>query len=300
ALAALVFVLQSVSFRRAWQSRSIPAFYAFAMAVMYVLALGPSPTLFGRPIFYEPPYAWLMRLPGFDVLRVPARFAMLAVLCQSMLVGLARATQSRRATVRPREQGVWLGVACAALLADGWVRLTVVAPSPPAPADWGNAAAILELPAGRPELDFPAIYHGMFHGRPIVNGYSGYAPPHYIPLAHALRDRHYEAIGELAAFGPIAVAIDNASVQSAEAVEGMGRLQRIERRTAPPGWTLFHAPQQTLARTPSGSPVPLTRIEPNRQPHDVSHLIDGTVESAWGSGAEQRGDEVITIDLGTA
>jgi len=300
ALAAVVFVLQTASFRLAWQRQSVPAFYAFAMVVLYVLALGPSPTLLGRAILYQPPYAWLMRLPGFDVLRVPARFAMLAVLCQSMLIGLALAAWSRRATVRPPVRSVWLAAACAALLLDGWVRLTVVSPPPPMPADWGKAAAVLELPVGQPEFDFPAIYHGMRHGRPIVNGYSGYAPPHYLPLAHALRDGHFEAIDELAAFGPIGVAIDGASARSADAVEAIARLQGVERRGAPAGWTLFYAPQRPLARTAGGSPVPLTRVEANRQPQDVTRLMDGTVESAWGSGADQRGDEIVTIDLGVA
>jgi hypothetical protein len=300
AIAAVVFLLQTASFRRAWRGRSIVGFYAFAMVVLYVLALGPTPTLLGRPIFYEPPYAWLMRLPGFDVLRVPARFAMLAVLCQSMLVALALASLSRRAILRPQTQRIWLAAACAALLADGWVRLPVVAPPPPGPAELENAAAVLELPAGQPELDFPAIYHGMFHGRPIVNGYSGYAPPHYLPLAHALRDGHYEAIEELAAFGPIAVAVATSSPRAAEALDAIPRLPQVERRSGPTGWTLFQAPQQALVRTAGGSPVPLTRVEPNRQPQDVARLMDGTVASAWGSGADQRGDEVITIDLGAA
>jgi hypothetical protein len=301
ALAAFAFLVQTAWFRRAWRTRSIPAFYALAMAAMYVLALGPTPTLLGRQIFYQPPYAWLMRLPGFDVLRVPARFAMLAVLCQSMLVALVLATRSRRAVkVASRGQRGWLVVACLALLADGWVRLTVVPPPPALPVDWGSAAAVLELPAGRPELDFPAIYHGMFHGRPIVNGYSGYAPPHYVPLAHALRDGHYDAVGELAAFGPIAVAVSDASTQSSDIVARIAALPRIERRNAPAGWTLFQVPRQAFARTPGGTPLPLARVDPNRQPQDVGRLMDGTVESAWGSGMEQRGDEAITIDLGGA
>jgi hypothetical protein len=225
---------------------------------------------------------------------------MLAVLCQSMLVAQVLATRSLRANSASRLQSGWLAVACLALLADGWVRLTVVPPPPPAAADWGSVAAILEVPAGRPELDFPAIYHGMFHGRPIVNGYSGYAPPHYLPLAHALRDGHYEAITELAAFGPIAVAVDDASPQSGDAVARIAKLPRIERRYAPPGWTLFHVPQQALARLPDGAAVPLARVDPNRQGQDVARLMDGTVASAWASGAEQRGDEVITIDVGSA
>jgi hypothetical protein len=302
-LAALVVVFQTAAFRRAWRARSIVVFYALATAAMYVLALGPNPTLVGHPVFYQAPYAWLMRLPGFDVLRVPARFAMLAVLCQSMVVAfvlVGRRGGASGASAQPKAHRAWLAVVSAVLLADGWVRLTVVPPPPRISADWGSAAAVLELPAGRPELDFPAIYNGMFHGRPIVNGYSGYAPPHYVPLADALRDGHFEAISELAAFGPIAIAVNDAGTQSAAAVERIAKLPRIERRNGPPGWTLFDAPREALARTAGGTPVPLVSVQPNRQAQDVTRLMDGTVESAWGSGAEQRGDEVIAIDLGAA
>ena len=89
-------------------------FYVVAMAAAYVLALGPEPRLFGRPMLYEPPYAWLMWLPGFATLRVPARFAMLGVLCQSMLLAIVVA----------RLSAVWrkplmLAAICAAVLADG-------------------------------------------------------------------------------------------------------------------------------------------------------------------------------------
>src|SRR3954470_7528358 len=297
-LAAAACLVQTPAFTRAWRTRSVFAFYAIAMLVMYVLALGPSPTFFGRPLLYEPPYAWLMRLPGFDVMRVPARFAMMAVLCQSTLVAIVLAR--RFGSAKPRASGRTLVVACvcAVLLADGWVRLVVVPPPPAGPADWGEPAAVLELPAGRPELAFPAIYHGMFHGRPIVNGYSGYAPPHYIPLAHALRDGRYEAIAEIAAFGPIAVAIDDTTAASAETARGIEQLRGIERRTAPHGWTLFRVPRQPLRRAAApGPPIAFTHVTANRQPQDVERLSDGNLESAWGSGAAQSGDEVVTIEL---
>jgi hypothetical protein len=296
--AALAVLVQTPAFARAWRTHSVPAFYLISMLLMYVLALGPSPTLFGRPLLYQPPYAWLMRLPGFDVMRVPARFAMMAVLCQSMLVAIVLARWLEKARARATVQVLAVACVCAMLLADGWVRLTVVPLPSPAPDDWDDAAAVLELPAGKPELDFPAIYHGMFHGRPIVNGYSGYAPPHYIPLAHALRDGRYEAIEEIAAFGRIAVAIDNASAGSAETAHAIERLPGIERRTAPPGWTLFVVPRQPLRRAAApGAPIALVRVEANRQRQDVQRLSDGSVESAWGSGAAQSGDEVITIEL---
>src|SRR3954465_12589166 len=89
AAAAILFAASSPLWRTAWRERSVPMFYVAAMAAMYVLALGPAPLAWGHPVLYEPPYAWLMRLPGIEELRVPARFAMLGVLCSSTLLAIA-------------------------------------------------------------------------------------------------------------------------------------------------------------------------------------------------------------------
>ena len=43
----------------------------------------------GRPGAWLRPYRWLALFPGYDGLRVPARFAMLATLCLSIAAGLA-------------------------------------------------------------------------------------------------------------------------------------------------------------------------------------------------------------------
>ena len=64
-------------------------FYVLAMLLMYILSMGPEPRFLGTPFMYRAPYSWLMRLPGFDAIRAPARFAMLAVLCLSVAAGLS-------------------------------------------------------------------------------------------------------------------------------------------------------------------------------------------------------------------
>lgn len=44
----------------------------------------------------------------------------------------------------------------------------------------------------------------------------------------------------------------------------------------------------------------LTVVSANRHGEDVRRLVDGTVETAWGSGNSQIGDEVLAVDLGSA
>ena len=65
--------------------------------LMYLLCFGPQPRFLGVPFMYRAPYSWLMALPGYDAVRVPARFAMLAALCLSVVAALAFARLTRRA-----------------------------------------------------------------------------------------------------------------------------------------------------------------------------------------------------------
>src|SRR5205085_7442065 len=69
--------------------RSPLPFYALAAFAMWVFALGPDPEFFRHRALYQAPYGWLMRLPGFDGLRVPARFWMMSLVCLSVLAALA-------------------------------------------------------------------------------------------------------------------------------------------------------------------------------------------------------------------
>jgi hypothetical protein len=279
---------------------------------MYVLALGPEPTVARYPLLYEAPYTWLMRLPGFDVLRVPARFAMAAVLCQSVLVALAvRSLESskargHRADARDgrapapaaRSGRAAAALVCLGLLLDGWIGVPVVAAPSSGPLAFTGADAVLHLPAGTPEDDFPAIYRAMRHGLPIVNGYSGYAPPHYIPLAHAIRDGHYGAVAMVAAFGRIAVTAD---LSSPAAVE---RLRAIEAAVSggpshqSSGALSFVVDRLPLEPVRAGDPVRIAHIEANRHAAEVGRMLDGRVDTAWGSGAAQGGGETVVVDLG--
>ena len=42
------------------------------------------------------------------------------------------------------------------------------------------------------------MYRGMSHGRPVVNGYSGWVPPHYVQVQADLRNGLREVAGGLA------------------------------------------------------------------------------------------------------
>jgi hypothetical protein len=188
-----------------WRRRSPVAFYAFAACLMFVLALGPTPRVFGVPIFYKAPYAWLMRLPGGGSFRVPARFEMLVVLCLAATAALTYAwlTQSRR----PR----WLlGTLAVLIVLDGWMPKLKVASVPP-PIDFSKLPAgipVLQLPADNLFTDAAAMLQSTQHRHPLVNGYSGYLPPHYFLMQQGLAKYDPDVVQVLREFGDIAVMVD--------------------------------------------------------------------------------------------
>ncbi len=193
---------------RAYRRASCFGFYATAAAGMWLLSLGPSPKLMGLPVLYEAPYAWLLLLPGFEELRVPARFAMPMTLCLSMAAAL---TVARFAEWRPRRSRLLLCLALGGALWDGWLGGLSLEPLPREAPDLGAwralGPAVLELPLGG-EQDRVALFRGMSHGLPVVNGYSGYEPPHYEALRLALKARADDTLTRLTSRGPLVVIVE--------------------------------------------------------------------------------------------
>ncbi len=217
---ALVLLASAGIVRRQPRSEPPPArpallFYALAAGLMGALALGPRSA--GSPAMLHP-YSLLAPLPGFDALRVPARFAMLATLCLSAAAGIAAA----RLSPRRRSAFVAFGVLVAGgTLVDGWMRpLPLALPPGRVELPGVNGAAVIELPLGDAAIDTAAMYRAMFHRLPLVNGYSGHTPPHYAILSIALRRGDPSALTELARGRPLIVLVNGAR----DGHEAMGRL----------------------------------------------------------------------------
>src|SRR5262249_49416657 len=108
----------------AYRRRSVTAFYLLAAFVTWIFALGPNPTLMDHRFLYRAPYSWLMLLPGFEGLRVPARFWTMTLVCLSVTGALAvhRLEGSARRAI--------VSLAVAGLLIDGWPKRFVVVTAP--------------------------------------------------------------------------------------------------------------------------------------------------------------------------
>lgn len=302
-IAALLFAawaLTSQPIRRARQARSALTFYALAAVAMGILGLGPTARLAGERALYKAPYSWLMLLPGFaDGFRAPARFAMLTGLCLSVAAALAFVRLTIRAT--PGVRGALTAVAAAGILIDGWIDPFGLEAPPPAlivPAEIPADAAVFELPSGVFE-DAAAMYRATRHGRPVVNGLSGYAPPHYGALQSATRDEDTGALEVIAVSRPVAVFVRKQSdaARAASRLPLQSRARHVASTATHEVFLIDAAPRRPAPMPDGQHTLPIASVEASTQPDWVDRLADGNRRTAWISDGPQRGGEALTITL---
>jgi hypothetical protein len=281
--------------REALARRSPLVFYVAATIVVAILCFGPVVRVGDEAILSPAPYGWLMALPGFGELRVPTQIKMIAILCLAVAAGLAYARLDR---LRPRIRTTVFSVAAAGLLLDGWF---LGARTADAPAFWpeveaaGRSEPILELPIG-PDWDFTATFRAAAHRRRVLNGVSGYDPPHYHALVTGLQARDPAMLAAIASLGPFDIVVTRAA-------DPDGALQRYAASaqgavlTADDGaHVLYRIP--AAPRQPDMGPVlPIARVEAVRHPADWALTHDGRADTGWGD-HPQKPDGWIVIDLG--
>ena len=171
---------------------------AVLLLLAVVLSWGPRPVSAGRFLGFTGPYYWLYEyVPGFDGLRVPARFAMIASLFLTILAGYGLAILDRRrhgARLTAIAGVLFLLEAAAVPITIGrhWSDPGVAPPDPyvttaaDAPAVYHHLAnlppdiVVAELPFGYPSWELRYVFYSSVHQRRLVNGYSGGFPLSYV------------------------------------------------------------------------------------------------------------------------
>ena len=211
---ALVLAVSTDVRRRlgAWLASPV-AVLLLVTILAIVMSFGPDIHSRGRQIaewsLYEPLYR---HVPGFDGLRVPARFG--------MIVALGLAALGAYGVRRPRSAVIVGALIVIESLAiplpinenDTNYKQAHLAPLPgrvSAPdvaalyqfiAGLPEPCAIVELPLGEPAFDVRYVFYSTLHWKRIVNGYSGGAPVEYETLNSSLQeaierpDRAWQAI----------------------------------------------------------------------------------------------------------
>jgi hypothetical protein len=154
---------------------------------------------------------------------------------------------------RSRLRAAACAIAAVGIALDGWMR-PLGSSVPPGrvelPAIAG--AAVLELPPDDANVNVRAMYRSMHHGRPVVNGHSGYIPHHFAILGYSLRRGDPSAIVELARGRPLLIAVsglhdsDGSQRQLVESIPG------VERHGLSGAGTLYVLAAQPRRRTPEG------------------------------------------------
>jgi hypothetical protein len=184
-----------------------------ALIASVLLAFGPEIQWHGKTIATGP-YAWLYHyVPGFDGVRVPARFLTLTTLFAAILAGLGAASLVDR---WPRAGVAIVGIGIVCILTESWAvplgsnqRLfmehydlaprhlasaSTLGPVYNAVRDLPDATLLAEFPFGAPPFDIQTVFYAGFHRKRVINGYSGFFP--------ALFNKRMETIG----WNPVATA----------------------------------------------------------------------------------------------
>lgn len=298
---AILLLMTSARVRRAYSRRSVLGFYVVAAFVMWLFSLGPAPTMMGEPLMDRGPYALLMNLPGFNSLRVPARFWMISVLCLSVAGAiifdrLGSRFRTARATLA--------GLAVLGVLGDVWVSKFPLAPvteswmpqacAPPP----GSEGAVMDLPLGEILPDLRAMYRSISHGRPTVNGYSGYFPPHYTALRFGLALRDRDVLTQLAAHGLEYVVIHRGHRSEREMRRYVAGYEGAELMCAGPTLALFRIKKGESGQR-TGKPISIASLHANVNGDLVGLTIDRDLNTRWMTGPQAVG-MMFEIDLGTS
>ena len=175
-------LLEAVREWRRSHVRDGKAFYAvLALATLWLSA--------GAPIG---PWPWLYSLPGFNFIRVPARFTILSLLALGILAGFGFERLASRAGRRAR---AWASLAVAGALAAEFAMM----PLPTVPyrldipaidrwlATLPGPFVIAELPFSGERDHTTYMLHSTAHWQPTVNGYTGFRSPLHEELYPVVR-----------------------------------------------------------------------------------------------------------------
>lgn len=300
-LLLLILALTSPLVLAARRRRSAFAFYVIGLFLLWFLSLGPFPRADGVRVLSHAPYDWLMALPGFSSLRVPARLWMFAVLCLSAAASLAIAR-----TVPPasRIRFAVVGLLGLGVVSDTWVSHLPTAPVPARSLALEATAAgpVLELPLGWRDADLAAMFRSMYHHQPVLNGMSGYGSPSYAALAHGLNTFDPDMLRRLASLGVRHVLIDRRADPEGVCVTYVKQYHGVHKVGQDGELELYELPER-FERAPFlevedfGQPLAIAGVTASVNVDMLVNLFDGDRWTRWHSGPQQPGHE-LQIDLG--
>lgn len=270
-------------------------FYILAAMATWALALGPT-TKFMGALGVEGPYRLLLSLPGFDSLRVPARFWLMTTICLSVVAGLVVAEFVRR-----RSRGASAIAATLvglAVLGDGWVdRIHAAAlPAPVPGADRLAGATVLEAPPDLLPHGPRAVFRAVAGGWRTINGYSGWWPGYYAALVAAGRIESDGMVTPFQRFGELHVLVSQDAPRLRALIERQPGATRVASDDALVLYRLPARPVTALSR-PAGQRLRPSALRSECASELVSRAGDDDETSLWQCSVRDE-HQTLIVDLG--
>jgi hypothetical protein len=192
-LLAAVGVVLGWRRRSSTQDRGLIVTALGGLLVFGLLSLGKDVSAFGRTLA-PGPYRLLYLLPGFQLVRIPERFALLTMFWLAILTGFGLSA----ILARVGRAKVLVSAAAAALIFVEHLSVPIptipipVAPEIPDVYRWlrtSSARKVVEVPFYGPwlnRLDSLSLYFAISSPYAVVNGYTGFYPPAYPLLRYEL------------------------------------------------------------------------------------------------------------------
>ena len=272
-------------------------FYVTAAALMWLFALGPALTVVGHQTEIPGPYALLAHIPGFDELRVPARFWGLAVLSLSVVAGIAIADLLKIS--RRTNQRALLVLIASGIIVDGWIGAMPAGRAPASvmpPSTLANRV-VMELPTGDVE-DIPATYWAAIGGWTSVNGYSGYHPNYYSALNYSVRFEEDSAFLPFQARTELDVLVPTRAPRLIALVEKQSGVELVAKQN---DWIHYRLPRRGRADAgrESGTRLPIRNIASACSAHALPLALDNDPVTRWVCGPTVD-EQSLEIDLGNS
>lgn len=279
----------------AWRRRSTFLFYAIASVMMLLFALGPQAHFMKTTFLYEAPYYWLMQLPGGHAFRVPARFAMLFSLCLAIAASLAFQRLFRSPTRLLAYLPACL-LSCAVLF-EGFVLEMGVAKIPPSVdfAGLDRGSVLLELPMSDEYTDTAAMLRATQSGHVLVNGFSGYTPPHYNLMKEGLALFDESVLRALQQYGPLLVFVHeerDAGNRYRDLIENLPDAHRV---LAGAAGSLYQLPTRVRETSPTARQLPIASVRTTSGLPSAPGMLDGDLTTRWQTPGHQTSGDQVTV-----
>jgi hypothetical protein len=189
------------------------------------------------------------------------------------------------------------------VLADTWMTAMPLAATPKPfevmSCATGTSGPMVELPLGPIYSDVAAMYRQMSHRRTLVNGYSGYFPPHYATLRFGLTLRDHDVLTELAARGVTDIIVDSEPDPDGRWDKYVASHPRATLVCTHGKQSLYRVAPTEGATMPStgGAPLQIAVIRPTVNEAAVASMTDQDRTTRWESGP-QTDRTAVEIDLG--